>query len=100
MLSSRRLLILGAALLLSGATAVFTQQWLHGQVQRAQVSARARTAAAPTVRVLVAAQHLPAGTILKPAQLRWQAWPANGSAAGYYTSASTTPEQLAGAVVR
>ncbi|MDB5474582.1 MAG: cpaB [Phenylobacterium sp.] len=100
MLSTRRLLLLGLALLLSAATVLVTQHWLQGQLRQAQLSARAKTAAPMTSRVLVAAQPLPAGTILKAAQLRWQAWPAEASTAGYYTGAATSPEQLAGAVVR
>lgn len=100
MLSTRRLTFLGLAILLSGASVVLTQQWLQGQLRHARESARAQTAAPAASRVLVAAQALPAGTILKAAQVRWQAWPADASTAGYFTSAGTTPEQVAGAVAR
>jgi pilus assembly protein CpaB len=96
----RRLLFLGLAIVVSGASVFLTQQWLHGQLRRAAVTARAQAAAAPTsARVLVARQALPAGTILKPQDLRWQAWPADG-AAGYLAAPAARPEQLAGAVVR
>jgi pilus assembly protein CpaB len=93
-------MLLGLALLLSAATVLVTQHWLQGQLRQAQLSAHAKTAAPAMSRVLVAAQPLPAGTILKSSQLRWQAWPAESSTAGYYTGAATTPEQMAGAVVR
>lgn len=99
LIAARRPLFLGAALLTSGATALVAQHWLQSQVRHAQVSARAQTASAPATQVLVAAQPLPAGTILAPKQLRWQAWPA-GAAASYFTSGAITAEQLKGAVVR
>jgi pilus assembly protein CpaB len=69
-------------------------------VRRAETVARARVAAPPSLRVLVAAQPLPTGAIVRPGQVRWQAWPQGASAAGYYTSSTATPEQLTGAVVR
>ncbi|WP_374472523.1 Flp pilus assembly protein CpaB [Phenylobacterium sp.] len=103
MLTARRLKVLSLALLMSGGTVVLTQQWLQGAVRQAAADARAEaTPAAPAAgaRVLVAATALPAGTLLKPEQVRWQDWPADASTAGYLTQANATPEQLAGAVVR
>lgn len=38
---------------------------------------------APAARVLVAAQNLPAGTIVKSEHVRWQDWPESGVAEGY-----------------
>src|SRR5690242_7870912 len=38
---------------------------------------------APATRVLVAATNLPAGTIVKADEVRWQAWPESGIADGY-----------------
>jgi pilus assembly protein CpaB len=38
---------------------------------------------APAFRVLVAATNLPAGTIIKPDQVRWQAWPEQGVDASF-----------------
>jgi pilus assembly protein CpaB len=72
-------------------------------VRKAQADARASApavATAPTHRVLVASSALPAGTILKPEQLRWQAWPADAPTGAYLTEASTRIDQLNGAVVR
>jgi pilus assembly protein CpaB len=95
----RRLVFLGLALGVSGASVFLTQEWLHGQVRRAEATARARAAAPAAAQVLVARQALPAGAILKAADLRWQLWPANG-AAGYLTAPAASPAQLAGSVVR
>lgn len=102
MLSARRLKFLSLALLMSGATVVLTQQWLAGAVRKAQADARASApaAVAPTRHVLVARAPIPAGTILKPEQLRWQSWPADTPTGAYLTEASTRIDQLNGAVVR
>lgn len=94
-------MFLGAAALLSAGTVYMTQQWLQGQLDRAAQSAPAGQAAAPAaVQVLVASRPLPAGTILKPADVRWQQWPATASTSGYLTSATTSPAKMAGAVAR
>ena len=45
---------------------------------------------APVARVLVAAQNLPAGTIVKSEHVRWQAWPENGIADGYIVEGKTS----------
>lgn len=99
MLITRRVTSLGVALLLSAGAVMATQQWLQGELKRA-AGGPAQSTAAPAVQVLVAKQPLPAGTILKPEHLRWQAWPAEASTEGYFTGAAATSEQMAGAVVR
>lgn len=48
---------------------------------------------APAARVLVAAQNLPAGTIVKTEHVRWQDWPESGVADGYIVEGKT-PEPL------
>lgn len=94
-------MFLGAAAVLSAGTVYMTQQWLQGQLDRAAQTATASSAAQPAAaQVLVASRPLPAGTILKPADLRWQQWPAEASTSGYLTSASTSPAKMAGAVAR
>jgi pilus assembly protein CpaB len=103
LLSSRRLKFLSVAILLSGGSVVLTQQWLHQAVRKASFDAQAKTGpAAPAAgtEVLVAATPLPAGTILKPGQVRWQAWPAGAATTGYLTQASTRLDEMNGSVVR
>lgn len=48
---------------------------------------------APAARVLVAAQNLPAGTIVKSEHVRWQDWPESGVAEGYIVEGKT-PEPM------
>ncbi len=94
-------MFLGAAALLSAGAVYTTQQWAQAQLdQAAQTAAAGRAAAPAAVQVLVASRALPAGTILKPADIRWQQWPADASTAGYLTSAASSPAKLAGAVAR
>lgn len=102
MLSARRLKFLSLALLLSGGTVVVTQNWLHSAVEKATLEARAKAPAAPAAarRVLVADAAVPAGAILKAEHLRWQAWPAEASTAGYLTDSQTQIDKVAGAVAR
>lgn len=100
MLSTRRLTFLGGALALSGATVFMAQQWLQGAVNNAAVTARAEAAAPARTRVLVAAQPLAAGTILKPEHLREQPWPSDVPVADYLIAPAASPATLAGAVVR
>jgi len=103
LLSARRLKFLSLALLMSGGTVVLTQQWLHEAVRKASVEAAAKAspaAAAAGPQVLVAATALPAGAIVKPGQVRWQAWPVNAPTAGYFTGANAKLDQMNGAIVR
>ncbi len=100
MLTTRRVTSLGVALLLSGVAVIATQNWMRAEVARATAVARASSAPATTLRVLVARNPLPAGTLLKPEHLRWQPWPAGASTAGYFTDASASLAGLSGYVAR
>ncbi|HEY8570995.1 Flp pilus assembly protein CpaB [Phenylobacterium sp.] len=103
MLTANRVKLLGLALLLSGGTVVMTQQWLQGAVEKAAQEASSRSPGFAPVsgkRVLVANAALPAGTILQPQHLRWQAWPAEAPVNGYLTEANTQIPKVTGAVVR
>lgn len=103
MISARRLKFLSLALLMSGGTVVLTQQWMHQAVRKASAEAAASAgprAPAAGSEVLVASAPLTAGAIIKPGQVRWQAWPAGASTAGYLTQANTQLDQMNGAVVR
>jgi pilus assembly protein CpaB len=48
---------------------------------------------APAARVLVAAENLPAGTIVKTEHVRWQPWPESGLAEGFIVEGKT-PEPM------
>jgi len=100
-LSARRFKVVSLALLLSGGTVVLANQWLDGAVQKAAADAQAKAApsgATASVQVLVAANEVPAGAVLKASDLRWQAWPATLPADGYITAGATTLQQMTGSI--
>ncbi|WP_374471223.1 Flp pilus assembly protein CpaB [Phenylobacterium sp.] len=94
----RRWLVLGLALAISALSIVLAQAWLQNQLGQARATGPAP--AAPARQVLVAREPLAAGALLKPEDLRWQAWPANMPADGYLTAADGALDSYAGAVVR
>jgi pilus assembly protein CpaB len=72
--------VIGIALAIAGVTFVVVPRLVRAPQQDAQV---AEPKQAPTVQVLVAAANLPAGTLIKPDQIRWQAWPEQGVDASF-----------------
>jgi pilus assembly protein CpaB len=102
LISAQRLKFLSLALLLSGGTVLLTHQWLRGAEMRASAAARAQGSAAPAAQtqVLVARAAVPAGTILHPEQVQWQAWPTQAVNGSYFTQANSQIAQVEGAVAR
>ncbi|MBI3453898.1 MAG: Flp pilus assembly protein CpaB [Rhodospirillales bacterium] len=97
---ARTLIVLIVAFVTAGGTAMFARSWLEAQRAAMAASIPKPAPAAVTAEILVAREALPAGTILKPAHLRWQPWPDDGVAAHYMAKGRSKPEDLAGAVVR
>jgi len=87
------LLAFGAAL----GTVYFARNWMA-----AQRAAMTQPPPAPVSHneVLVAKDTLPVGTLLKPDQLRWQAWPDATMDSSYILKGKRTPEDMTGAVLR
>lgn len=56
--------------------------------------------AADQTRVLTAAQRLPAGTLLRPEDLKWQPWPESGLTDGFVRDQGQALDEWTGAVVR
>ncbi len=96
-MNARALILIVAALLVTGGTIFFAKSWLDNQ--RNQVAAPAQTKETGKF-VLVANVDLPSGLFLEEAHVRWQAWPDKAIAESYYQKASTQPNELFGAVVR
>jgi len=86
------------------AVVMLTRSYIGGleRQQTAEVAVKRIEAG----KVMVAARDLSVGTILKPEDVRWQAWPEEGMNEAYYSShkvgdeAPATPKGLAGKVVR
>ncbi|WP_417449326.1 Flp pilus assembly protein CpaB [Kordiimonas sp.] len=86
------------------AVVILTRSYLGGleNSQTAQVAVKQIDAS----KVMIAARDLRVGTIVKPEDLTWQAWPEGGINDAYYSSRKrgdetpATPKGLAGKVVR
>ena len=72
------MLFLLIALIASGSTIVVGRMWLQGQKPAPELAAKAQEATAPMV--LVAKGNIPAGSFLRPDNLKWERWPATGIA--------------------
>ncbi len=97
-MSLRRILFVMIALCVSGGTIVLGRIWLQPPqvVAAAALPAPVETA----TRILVAQGTLAAGQFVRAENLRWQAWPTAGIAAGYAVEGKSRIEDLIGAVVR
>ncbi len=68
------IVLIVVALAISGATVYLVQRL----IKTSTVEQTATPAAATETQILVAAHDLPAGTIVKPDDLKWRPWPADG----------------------
>lgn len=99
----RRLVLILLAVLLSAGTFFLAQWWLHGQLTAHGAQAPAGAAASnepPPAQVLVAAADLPVGSLITPADLRWQKWPGGDQASAYLIQGHAKMEDYVGAVTR
>ncbi len=99
---ARLVLLISLSLGLAGGAAFMTQAWLKSEQQpQAKPSPQRPEPKQLTAKVRVAAHELAAGTILKPEDLRWQAWPEDGIAESYVVKGRNPDRpELQGAVVR
>ncbi|HYG88920.1 MAG TPA: Flp pilus assembly protein CpaB [Azospirillum sp.] len=98
-MSVRKIILLVLALGIAGVTVQLTRTLV--KQQPAPVVAVQAPQAPKTLRVLVAASDLPAGTLVQPSQLRWRAWPEDDGVTGtYMVEGQRRAEEFTGAVVR
>lgn len=92
------LLILVAGL---GVLAVMflTRTYLSGMQRQAQ-QVQVTEARVSNEKVLVAARDLPAGTILKAEDVKWQPWPEDGMNEAYFSAKADKLADMAGKVLR
>ncbi|MGH6945300.1 MAG: Flp pilus assembly protein CpaB [Geminicoccaceae bacterium] len=94
----RRILVLLAAVIAAGGTAMYARSWIEGQQPTTAVAAPAPQH--DIYEVLVADVELPAGTFVKAQQLRWQQWPTDDVPESYVLKGERSLDDMAGAVVR
>src|SRR5947209_10814818 len=95
----RRVLFIGLALILSVAAFLLLQMWSRGHSGAPGGRAGRGTPTIPVTRVLVANVELPAGSVLRGDQLRWEPWP-SASAATYVVEGRARPADFEGSVLR
>ncbi len=100
-MNARLVVLLLVAVVAAGGAGLAANSWLTAQ-RAALESAKATQPVIESneVRILVAKQALPAGTLIKKNNLRWQAWPSSGLSGAYMKEGDIKPEDLIGTVVR
>jgi len=92
----RKVILLLVALIIAGGTVVLSRGLMSGKPQSAAVE----TKVTPTQEILVAARDLPAGTLLKDVDVKWQTWPKEEGVAGFAVKGQKDIKDFAGTVVR
>jgi pilus assembly protein CpaB len=100
-MSPRRIIFLALALVAAGSTVFIGQMWLKAQRAAIVVEQKApEPERPPGTFVLVAKGNLPAGTFIRPENLRWQSWPDDALSPTYVVQGKEPLEKYVGAVVR
>lgn len=100
-MSARLVILLLVAAVAAGGAGLAANSWLATQREAMEAAKRTQPVIETNeVRILVAKQALPAGTLIKKNNLRWQAWPSSGLSDAYMKEGDFTPEDLIGTVVR
>ncbi|MEP4151561.1 MAG: Flp pilus assembly protein CpaB, partial [Lentilitoribacter sp.] len=100
---ARKLILIMFALIIAGSTVWFVRNWAGNQNQPVvnQVTELKVEQVAPTVKILVAAADLPAGTLVRDEHVSWQSWPEDKDMEEKYVVQDKRPlEDLLGTVVR
>ena len=100
-MNSKRIVFLLLAVIVAGTTAFLARAWL--QAERAAIAAQIaapKPVAAPSVQVLVAKNALRTGQLIKPEDLRWQAWPQGALPQTYIIEGKRLLTDFVGAVAR
>jgi len=95
----RSILLIGLAIIFAGATALIARSMLSDTSPPPQEAAAPKPES-PKTRILVAAETLGLGRILKEGDLRWQSWPDDDVHDGYLAESDVGAEDFLGHVVR
>lgn len=100
---ARKLLLIIFALLIAGTTVWFVRNWAGNQapVVASQPQVVAPAPVIEVKKILVAAQNLPAGTLVRENHIKWQEWPETDTLEEQYVVENVRPlEDFLGTVVR
>jgi pilus assembly protein CpaB len=101
-MNSKRIVFLMLAVIVAGTTAFLARAWLQAEraAMAAQMAVPKPLAAAPSVQVLVVRNALRIGQLIKPEDLRWQAWPQGALPQTYIVEGKRQISDFVGAVAR
>src|SRR6185295_13456738 len=101
-MNSKRVVFLLLAVIVAGATAFLARAWLQNEraALMEQAGMRRTSPVSPALQVLVAKNNLRTGQIIKPDDVRWQAWPAGNLSPSYAIEGKRQLADFVGAVVR
>ncbi|MDD3288322.1 MAG: Flp pilus assembly protein CpaB [Alphaproteobacteria bacterium] len=100
-MNARKVVLLVVALIIAGGTMMLARSMLSTPGQPGDKSGvSARVEAPVSVEVSVAARDLPAGTILKDTDFKWQVWPKEGATEAFIVKEKKDAKEFIGAVVR
>lgn len=95
---ARKLFLLVLALMIAAGTAILARSMMSGAP--GQGVAVTGQPVVSVQEVMVAARDLPAGTLIKETDLKWQPWPTDTSAGGFAIKGKAAMTDYTGAVVR
>src|SRR5258708_11789631 len=95
----RRILFLGLAIVVAGATFFLARVYLQSETPTIQSQAVPGPVTPPS-QVLVARNTIRTGQIVKPDDLRWQAWPTDNLSPAYVVDGQRKMSDFVGAVAR
>ena len=88
------------ALLIAVGTAILVQNWMAAQRAEMLSMVPKKQNAPKGTRIVVAKRDLPIGTLLKAADMEWQAWPPGRLSPAYIVEGKKNIDVAVGAVVR
>lgn len=99
-MNARTLMMLLVIAVIGLGGVYFGRQWLRSQRPAPPPPAQVTMVEPADVRVLVAAQDIATGHFIDPQDLRWQAWPEEGSFDTYFVEGRNSQADVIGAVLR
>ena len=100
-MSSRRILLLTAAMALSLATAMIVRAWVtEARLSAMQTGVTEEIAKPVPKKILVASHTLPAGQFVKEDDMQWQEWPNDSINSNYILEGTRQIDTIIGSVVR
>lgn len=99
-LSLRSILLIIIAIVLSVGTALFARGWIHAERAAMAAQSGTREPVQAAMEILIVNVDLPAGSFVKPQQLRWQPWPEKNLLSVYTVKGKGKREDFIDSVVR